>query len=83
MTLNKLSADDGMGQNMFRYARADSIGGESSHYGGMSEIDTSKYLREHPGQAGYNQTPNSGQNGGLSGNGTGTELHKQSSIFRA
>ena len=39
-----MKADDGM--SAMNRSRLDSIGGESSHYGGMSEIDTNKYLRE-------------------------------------
>lgn len=43
-----MKAEDNMsGMNR---SRLNSIGGESSHYGGMSEVDTSKYLREPPSQ---------------------------------
>ena len=47
-----MKADDGM-SNMNR-SRLDSIGGASSHYEGMSEIDTSKYLREPQNNQGMN-----------------------------
>ena len=47
-----MKADDGM-SNMNR-SRLNSIGGESSHYGGMSEIDTNKYLREPQNNQGMN-----------------------------
>lgn len=41
-----MKADDGI-SNLNR-SRLNSIGGDSSHYGGISDIDTSKYLREPP-----------------------------------
>ena len=63
--LNSMKGEDGgagIQNKLQRISRANSIGGDSSIYGGVSELDTNKFLRDQPPGQNIFVNPNAGQN---------------------